>query len=204
VKVPSTYLRELHDNKALKSVSRARDPLRLLFDMEANAPSVVEKAAWLKLPAPNNDRLSRLSVHAVETYAACPLRFKLQREWNLPAQPAAAMQFGAVMHRVIHEHFRAISAGRTYSESDLVGIFRSELKESRLADPIQHDLYEQQGIDQLRRFLRRSDLPPAGAVVGTEQRFSVKIKDVEVIGRIDRIDRVDGGRLQDRKSAQRR
>jgi ATP-dependent exoDNAse (exonuclease V) beta subunit len=189
-KVPSVFLRELDENKQLRPFCTTRDAVRLLFDMEANAPSVTEQAAWLRLPPPAPDATAKLSVHAVETYSACPLRYKLQREWSLPSEPVAAMQFGAAIHRVIHEYFRALAAGRAYQEADLIEIFRAELSAARLADPLQQELYENQGVQQLRRFLQRSDLPTAAEVVGAEQRFSITVGDVEVIGRVDRIDRV--------------
>jgi RecB family exonuclease len=102
------------------------------------------------------------------------------------------MQFGAAMHRVLHEHFRSLSVGRRYSEPELIEIFRNELTSARLVDPVQHELYEKQGIEQLRRFLKRTDLPTDSSVIGTEQRFSITVEGTEVVGRIDRIDRIGG------------
>jgi hypothetical protein len=40
----------------------------------------------------------RLSASAIEIYEQCPLRFKLEREWNLPRDVPASLHYGAAMH----------------------------------------------------------------------------------------------------------
>ena len=47
----------------------------------------------------------RLSASAVETYGICPLRFKLEREWRIPRDVPAALQYGAAMHRVLKTYY---------------------------------------------------------------------------------------------------
>ena len=54
---------------------------------------------------------TRLSASAVDTYERCGLRFKLDRDWRLAAKPAAAMQYGAAIHRVLKTYFDSVRAG---------------------------------------------------------------------------------------------
>jgi putative RecB family exonuclease len=72
----------------------------------------------------------------------------------------------------------------------VVAMFKRELAAARIADRVQHELYEQQGVAQLERFVARNDQPAPESIVGAEQGFTVTIDGVEVSGRIDRIDRV--------------
>ena len=62
-------------------------------------------------------------------------------------------------------------------------------------DRYQHELYETQGIQQLKDFLAAFRRAPAPNVLHTEEFFDVKVGDVTVVGRIDRIDQVGEGRV---------
>ena len=64
-----------------------------------------------------------------------------------------------------------------------------------MQDRYQHELYETQGIQQLKDFLAAYRRAPARKVLHTEEFFDVKVGDVTVVGRIDRIDEVGEGRV---------
>ncbi len=63
-------------------------------------------AAWLLMP-PSANFVTGLSASAITTYESCPLRFKLEREWNLPHDVSAALHYGAVMHGVLRTFYDA-------------------------------------------------------------------------------------------------
>jgi putative RecB family exonuclease len=189
--VPPTYLRELATDRTLQGCcSRPREAEKLIFGLAANAPSVVEKAAWLRVSNPTETPRA-LSASGIETYNTCPLKYRLRTEWKLSGEPSAALQFGATMHRVLHEYHRARAAGNAPAADQVIAMFKRELAASRMADPVQHELYERQGIVQLERFLARTDHPAPEAVLANEQSFLVQIDGVDVTGRIDRIDRLN-------------
>jgi DNA helicase II / ATP-dependent DNA helicase PcrA len=187
--VPTTYLRDLTSDRTLRSLYNRREADKLIFDLAANAPSVVEKAAWLRVSYPTETPRA-LSASGIETYNTCPLKYRLRTEWKLSGEPSAALQFGAAMHRVLHEYHRARIAGNASAKDEVIAMFKRELAGSRMADPVQHELYERQGIAQLERFLVRTDHPAPASVVANEQSFLVQIDGVDVTGRIDRIDRL--------------
>jgi DNA helicase-2/ATP-dependent DNA helicase PcrA len=187
--VPTTFLRELHENRKLQGFCRQREADKLIFELAANAPSVVEKAAWLRV-ANVSDSTKPLSASGIETYNTCPLKYRLRTEWKLSGEPAAALQFGGAMHRVLHEFQRARMQGQTPTAEQLIAMFKRELANARIADSVQHELYEQQGIAQLQRFVARADHPAPEMIAGAEQAFTVTIDGAEVSGRIDRIDRL--------------
>jgi DNA helicase-2/ATP-dependent DNA helicase PcrA len=150
-------------------------------------------ANWLDLPATEGLQL-QLSASAVDTYERCPLRFKFERDWRLASKPAAAMQYGASMHRVLRTYYDALRAGRPLGEQQLIDDFRNDLASAGIQDQYQHELYEKQGVGQLKDFFaatQRSDPPE---VLHTEEWFEIKLGDTRLTGRIDRVDRAsDGG-----------
>jgi DNA helicase II / ATP-dependent DNA helicase PcrA len=192
-KNPDGYVRELIENKGLAPwlrVSQASGAQRTLDIFAATSPAYSSEsriAQWLELPAQPNLHM-RLSASAVDSYERCGLQFKLDRDWRLAAKPAAAMQYGAAMHRVLKTYFDSVQMGRPKSDDELVALFCTDLADSKIHEDYQHELYQKQGIEQLRAFLSamRAGTPPK--VLHTEQPFEVRVGDVAVVGRIDRID----------------
>jgi DNA helicase II / ATP-dependent DNA helicase PcrA len=192
---PPGYLRSLLKDPGLHRYLRQRSPRGFQTDIFAHAsPPPVGVAAWVGM-SPASDLSTRLSASAVQTYETCPLQFKLDREWRIPGEVPAAMQYGGSMHRVLRAYYDSVQQGRPMSEESLLDLFRTDLAEARISDAYQHDLYLQQGIEQLREFLvvcHRSGLPE---VLHTEEFFDVKVGATTVVGRIDRVDKLPDGRV---------
>ena len=196
-KTPPGLLRELlnHGHLGPWLVTRpAREFQTDLFANEAPAVASVSRTTeWLALPPASP--LTRLSATAVESYELCPLQFKLEREWRIPRDVPAAMQYGASMHRVLKTYFDAIRMGRPLSEPELIDLFKADLAQAVIEDAYQRELYEQQGVQQLRdlyALVQRSGSPK---VLHTEERFEVRLGDATIAGRIDRIDDLGEGRV---------
>ncbi len=196
-KTPPGFIRELLKAPALGrwlSQRAARAFQTDLFAQPAPLAAFVSRTAeWLSLPPAFP--LHRLSATAVENYEVCPLQFKLEREWRIPRDVPAAMQYGAAMHRVLRTHFDAIRQERPLAEGELIDLFRADFAQLVIDDAYQRELYEQQGIAQLRDFLAAQRLRPAPRVLHTEEHFEVRVGNATVAGRIDRIDDLGDGRV---------
>jgi ATP-dependent exoDNAse (exonuclease V) beta subunit len=193
-KTPPGYLRELIKNRELKAWFTHRNCREFQVEIFAAAeplPLHSHLAEWVALP-PASDLAATLSASAIDRYQACPLQFKLEREWRIPAEVSAAMQYGASMHRVLLAYYDSVRWNRTLSETALIELFRADLAGEAIADPYQHDLYEKQGIAQLKEFLSAANGTPT-EVLHTEERFSVKIGPTNLVGRIDRMDQGPDG-----------
>ncbi len=197
-KNPDGYMRELIDNQSLvgwfkkAQPSGAQKELNIFAEAAPPYPAASRTDEWFKLPVlPGLD--SRLSASAVDTYERCGLQFRLERDWSLAAKPGAAMQYGASMHRVLKDYFDAEKAGRPRSEEQVIELFRSDLKSEGIQEAYQHDLYEKQGVTQLRDFLAAIRSASARDVLHTEEPFEIRIGNTTVAGRIDRIDRQPDG-----------
>ncbi len=194
-KTPPGLTRELLKDPSLRAWLQQRPAREFqtdLFGHAAPPPAFVSRTAeWLAL-APAFP-LTRLSATAVESYELCPLQFKLEREWRIPRDVPAALHYGASMHRVLKTYFESIRLERPFSEEELIDLFRVDFGQAVIEDPYQRELYQRQGVEQLRDFLKAALRSPVPRVLHTEEHFEMKVGNATVAGRIDRIDDLGNG-----------
>ena len=142
----------------------------------------------LRFPPRVSEQKPTLSATRLETYNTCPLKFKIQSEWNIPDEPVPAMQFGNAVHTALKGYYDAVRAERPISRDALLAVFLEQLSISRFEDPLQLELYRKQGLQQLGDFfdLRAAEAVPQ--VLATEKFFQFDVAGVRVIGRMDRVD----------------
>jgi DNA helicase II / ATP-dependent DNA helicase PcrA len=192
-KNPDGYMRQLIENKSLAPwlraipVGGAQAKLEMFAAASPIYPAESQTNVWLELPALEGLH-ARLSASAIDSYEFCGLRFKLERDWRLAAEPAAAMQYGAAIHRVLKTYFDSVRAERPKTDEELIQLFRDDLAAAGIREAYQRELYEKQGVEQLREFLASARSIPAQQVLHTEESFEIKVGPVTVVGRIDRID----------------
>ncbi len=198
-KTPAGYMRELIKDKSLTPWFRAIPPsgTQAKLDMFAGGgltyPAESQTNAWFEMPVLEGLN-TRLSASAVDRYERCGLQFKLDRDWRIAERPAAAMQYGAAIHRVLKTYFDSVRAGRPKTDEELIELFRQDLAAAKIQEAYQHELYEEQGVEQLLAFLAAAGSLPAPQVLHTEESFEIRVGPTTVVGRIDRIDRrPDGG-----------
>jgi len=192
-RTPPGYLRELMKHRELKPWLKEKNCREFQTDIFGAAePQLLSRIGEWVEKSPASDLASALSASALQSYKICPLRFKLEREWRIPSDPSAALQYGASIHRVLHTYFESVRLDRPKTEAEILDQFRIDLAEAGIADRYQHDLYEQQGIAQLSELLSMELQPD---ILHNEERFSMKIGSTTLVGRIDRMDRASEGRV---------
>ena len=112
---PAGYLRDLLKDASSRPLSAPARALRLSARyFRPRQP----RCLWVSPPGsrlpPASDLSARLSASAVQTYEICPLQFKLDREWRIPGEVPAAMQYGGTMHRVLRAYYDSVRQGRRY------------------------------------------------------------------------------------------
>jgi DNA helicase-2/ATP-dependent DNA helicase PcrA len=190
---PTKFLRELMCNPAYRKFWSTRSAAAVqdtLFAEEEQRIALEQSnvAAWLMMP-PSASFSTGLSASSIETYEECPLRFKLEREWNLPRDVPASLHYGAAMHCVLHTFYNAQRYEREISDVDLIEQFRVDLASAGIADRYQYDLYRRQGEDQLQQFFEAARNAPRPEVLETERKFELLVGTANLAGRVDRIDR---------------
>ena len=193
---PPGYLRELVKRGELTTwlkSRQSRDFQTEIFTDWDRGGSGSRLGEWIGL-APAPDLAETLSASAIERYQTCPLQFKLEREWRIPAQVSAALHYGAVLHRVLVNYYNSVRSGRALVAAELIGLFQADWAGAGISDLYQHQLYEQQGIAQLKEFLA-TERDTRREVLHTEEPFNVRLDGTNLVGRIDRIDRALEGRV---------
>jgi RecB family exonuclease len=189
---PTKFLREFMANRAYRKfwVARSAEFTRDIAAREEPGTAVPQSnvAAWLLMP-PSASFVTSLSASSIDDYERCPLRFKLEREWNLPRETPASLQYGAAMHRVLRTFYDAQRYGREIGDDKLLEQFRSEMASAGIADRYQYELYLRQGMEQLRQFFEAARSAPQPEVVENERGFELQVGPAKLTGRVDRIDR---------------
>lgn len=190
-RTPPGYLRELMKHRELRGWLQEKNCREFQTDIFGAAePTPLSRIGkWITEP-PASDLAATVSASALQSYRVCPLRFKLERDWRIPADPSAALQYGASIHRVLHTYFESVRQDRRLTEGAVLDLFRSDLAQAGIGDRYQHDLYEQQGVAQLREFLSNQTSPE---ILHMEERFTIKVGTTNLVGRIDRVDRAGDG-----------
>jgi len=191
---PAGYMRELLGKKT----TTLRDAIEctrlsqttMIERMHAAAEPLPLVSQWVQLPPRTDTGLSALSASAIDQYQRCPLAYKLSRDWRIPEEPAARMQFGAAMHVALKAHFDGVRAGRTPDEEAIIACFLDEFAKTKIEEDIQRKLYERDGREQLTRFLRSPLAKPGGEILQTENNFSFAIGETKVRSKMDRLDRI--------------
>jgi len=194
---PTGFVRDLMDDRDARPYWSKREAAPFTIDLAAGAvatgPGV---GAWLLNPPPSPYVFDgALSATAIEKYETCPLRFKIDRFWNVPGEVAAQMQYGHLIHTLLRDYYESLRAGRPKNEDEVLALLREGLADAGFADPVQRELYEKEGTKQLREFVRLQQAAPPPDVIGTERSFEITLGGVRVKGRLDRIDRIAGNRV---------
>jgi DNA helicase-2/ATP-dependent DNA helicase PcrA len=191
---PPGFLRPLLQNQGLTSVLQKRDALLPFAGSDVPA-EISAVASWMLLPAAFDTADVRLSANAVETYSVCPLKFKLRRDWQIPGEASAAMQFGNAVHTVLKNYYDANVGRPEQTAADVVAAFRREFAKAVIEDELQRQLYVELGEKHLR-ILVESRPRASVDVIAAEATFNFKIGKLNVTGRIDRMDRLTGSAVR--------
>jgi DNA helicase-2/ATP-dependent DNA helicase PcrA len=188
---PPGFLRSLLGDRQLGSALQRRSP-KPLTAVPASPAGASAIGSWMLMAPAFTIADMALSAHSLDSYSTCPLKFKLERDWKIPGQAAAALQYGSAIHTVLKNYYDPQPHGllqEVAEAEDLVAAFRREFAKAAIEDPLQRELYEEQGVRQLTELVRTR---PRGSVevIAAEARFQFQLGKVKIIGRMDRIDRV--------------
>ncbi len=194
---PAGFIREFAKDRHLADATHVRlAEFRPEIQAAVSAVRAFSSAGeWMLLPPMRDMDKMTLSASRIQTYETCPLRFKMEADWNLPSEPVAAMQFGNAVHTALKGYYDAVIAGRKLSREQFLSVFEEQLSISAFDDPHQKELYRAQGADQLGEFYDLRNRELMADVLSTEKFFELNIDGVKVVGRIDRTDRLADGSI---------
>jgi len=194
---PPGFIRDFANDRALADATIVRlSDFRPEIQAAASRTEAFSTAGQWMLLAPLRDmQKMNLSATRIENYETCPLRFKMDADWNLPGKPVAAMQFGNAVHTALKGYYDAMLANRPLTREQFLDVFEEQLSHSSFDDPHQKELYRAQGVEQLSEFYHLRNHEPAPHVLATEKVFELVVNGVKVKGRIDRTDLLADGSI---------
>lgn len=153
----------------------------------------------------------------LQTYNSCPYKYKLGRILKLPTQGSPSMTFGSVMHKTLEEFYKlfmeinSIKQNALFNEpiepntgskikappiEKLYELFDAFWRSDSYLDTRQREDFYQKGKNILADFYKKNNNSGWTMPVALETKFSVKIGDGIITGRIDRVDMSSPGKLE--------
>ncbi len=126
-----------------------------------------------------------LSASDIETYRACPLRYKFARVLRVPQEPTINQRFGILVHQVLERYHRG--------PEDILGLLDGAWPRHGFGDSDEERQLRVKATASLRRYEQRLAEEPVHPV-WFERAFSFRMGPHTLRGRVDRVDRLaDGG-----------
>lgn len=153
----------------------------------------------------------------LQTYNSCPYKYKLGRILKLPTQGSPSMTFGSVMHKTLEEFYKLLMEINSVkqdalfnepSKPDIDGkittppveklyeFFDAFWRSDSYLDTRQREDYYQKGKNILADFYKTNNKSGWTMPIALETKFTVKIGEGIITGRIDRVDMSSSGKLE--------
>jgi DNA helicase-2/ATP-dependent DNA helicase PcrA len=132
-----------------------------------------------------------LSASDIETYRACPLKYKFARVFRVPQEPTINQRFGIVVHQVLERYHQ--SGGQSVDE--LLGLLEAGWRRSGFGPTDEERQLHVKAENALRKYHERFQADDAEPM-WFEKSFNFKIGAHTLRGRVDRVDRMADGRYE--------
>jgi DNA helicase-2/ATP-dependent DNA helicase PcrA len=129
-----------------------------------------------------------LSASDIETYRACPLKYKFARVFRIPQEPTTYQRFGIVVHQVLERYHQ--SNGATVDE--LLGLLEGAWRRGGMGGSDEERQLHDKATEALRRYYARSQAEDSEPL-WFEKGFQFQLGPHVLRGRVDRVDRLPDG-----------
>ena len=136
-----------------------------------------------------------LSASDIDLYRTCPLKYKFARVFAIPEEPTINQRFGILIHRVLErfhsDEMRHAEAGEAGLDR-LLALFEAGWRRTGFGSSDDELQFRDRAVAALTRYWERHNHSPASPI-WLERGFNFEIGDHHLRGRIDRVDRIEGG-----------
>ncbi len=136
-----------------------------------------------------------LSATDIDTYRACPLRYKFARVFRIPQEPTLHQRFGIAVHQVLERYHGREEGDELGPLAELLALLDTSWRRAGFGDSDEERQLRQKATAALSRYHERA-LQDAGRPVWFERQFSFKLGPHLVRGRVDRVDRLPTGEYE--------
>jgi DNA helicase-2/ATP-dependent DNA helicase PcrA len=137
-----------------------------------------------------------LSASDIDTYRACPLKYKFARVFRIPQEPTLHQRFGIAVHQVLERfHHAAEEGGGLGPLSELLGMLDHAWRRQGFGDSDEERQLRVKAEAALGRYHAAAS-GDAARPVWFERSFTFKLGPHTVRGRVDRVDLLPGGEYE--------
>lgn len=156
----------------------------------SNAAGTIEQFNGVKTP------ITYISYSQLQTFQTCPLHYKLRYILKLPTPPSPALSYGISVHSTLRDILQDAKAKKeTINSETISGILRKNWINEGYAGKSHEQKAYKQAEGMLSGFWEnyQSEKPDT---VSVEQPFNFWLNKVKAGGRIDRIDKLQGNKIE--------
>jgi DNA helicase-2/ATP-dependent DNA helicase PcrA len=136
--------------------------------------------------------ITRLSYSQIDTFKACPLKYKYRYLLQIPSPPHHSVSFGRTIHATLQAFHQREMQGQTPNEADLLTLFADNFI-SEGYDSIKHrDERFKAGEIALKQYFQDYQKLFARPLM-LEQTFTLMLDGIKFVGKIDRVDQLPDG-----------
>jgi len=122
------------------------------------------------------------------TYNICPRTYQYHYVYRIPTAAKSYFDLGANVHSVIEEVTKKIKAGEEVTQEQMIKILDKEWNPKGFESKLHERRSYEEAKQMLTTFLEEQK-QTRSEIVDIEKEFTVKIDNIQVRGRIDRIDK---------------
>ena len=139
-------------------------------------------------------KIKTLSFTALTSYKSCPLKYKYQFVLNIPTKQSKSLSFGNTIHETLKEYHQQ-KINRKISLNELLDIYKKNWQPYGFEDRENQIEYYKTGVEILTKYHHKYDAIEVKSKV-IEKNFKFKLGEIEVTGKIDRIDLLPDGKYE--------
>lgn len=139
--------------------------------------------------------LDYVNYSRISTYKTCPLQFKYSYVLNIPKQPSYILAFGNSIHNTLRDFHTENIFNHNVSYERMLELYKNNWDDSGYLDA-RHRKQRFASGEKLLKAYYDKEKDHDKNIIEIEKNISFKLAGVKSSGRIDRIDRLDGNKVE--------
>ncbi|MBI2051511.1 ATP-dependent helicase [Candidatus Roizmanbacteria bacterium] len=135
------------------------------------------------------------SFSQLETYLLCPLRYKYQYILKIPTIPTSAASFGTTIHKALQLFYQEFLRDRKIGLEQLLQSYKASWVPIGYASKTHENRMKKEGERMLTRYFKTFHNPDL-KIIDLEKVFKIKVGDITISGKIDRVDNMKRGGIE--------
>lgn len=140
--------------------------------------------------------VNQLSYSKIDTFKTCPLKYKLRYLFALPSPTPHAANFGSSVHNTVNLFYQEVGKGVSPSRELLHKLYESCWIGTGYESKGHEQARKKKGLETMEKFFEEERKRSFAVPAFLEKMFRLKIGNVVLSGRIDRIDRLPDGSFE--------